>query len=369
MTRRLVILAAVFLLLLILVVLFLRSRSRVYREAVIDWTAETEAGALSDYLLFDGQLLRASPGGLALFDSRGRQVWNAGFSMENPRVALQGTYGAAADLLGKTAVIFGKKGVTGTVSTIYPIQNLTVSSHGVLALVLDQGSSTRIQFYDREGKELDISVSLNMAVSGYPLSLALSPEGTSLVVAAVSSTSGALKTQLVFYNFSAGKGVSNRMVGYFEYVGTVFPQLAFLSGSRVAAVGDDRVVFISLENETRPEMLREIELDARLTLLDAGSGLLSLVLPAVGGGQSRIQVYGADGRLRFQKELDDHCCCVRNTADYCLMVTEKGICLWDHQGKERFSGPLTYSAQTVFALDNKTLIQCGGSLICGYTLH
>ncbi|MBP5154130.1 MAG: hypothetical protein ILP12_03860 [Lachnospiraceae bacterium] len=365
--RRLLIIGGILIVLGIAAFLWVRSRRRVYTEAELIRKTDQSAAA-SVYTGFAGGVLRCSPGGLALVGADGHQLWNSGHSMDSPSVTVQEGFGVAADLLGYQAVIFDKNGVTGRITTNEPIHNAAVSSHGVTALVLDSEQSSRIVLFDKTGRQLEITVSLSMSVSGYPLDLALSPEGTGLVVSAVSSTSGALRSQIVFYNFSVGKGESNRLVGYFEYDGVLFPEVAYLSDKRVAAIGEDRIVFFSLNNEADPERLKEVSLSAQIQSVSRGSGHLALVQPASGGSQSQLLVFDAGGSELFKATIPD--VSLRTTAgpEYVLMVTDSGLKLWDYSGRLRFDGKLTYPGQEVFALDSRTLLQFDGAAVVGYRL-
>ena len=73
--------------------------------------------------------------------------------MSNPKMIRGDEYSAVIDLMQDSAVIFGKDGVTGTITTSMPILGYAISDHGVLALELDSTDSDYIQFYDSTGRE------------------------------------------------------------------------------------------------------------------------------------------------------------------------------------------------------------------------
>ena len=170
-----------------------------------------------------------------MLEGSGKELWNLSYVYAKPKAKLQGSYGAIADIGGTGACIFGRDGITGQITTNSPILNLAVSEKGTTVLILEEGTKSIIQFNDRTGKPLDISATLEMAISGFPLDAALSPDGTGLIVSAGAYLSGVLGTQIVFYNFAVGKGEMNRLVGYFTYENVLFPEIRYMGGEAAVA--------------------------------------------------------------------------------------------------------------------------------------
>ena len=102
-------------------------------------------------------------------------------------------------------------------------------------------------------------------------------DGSGLVAAAGAYLSGELATQIVFYNFSTGRGETNRMVGYFTYKDVLFPEICYMSSQTVAAAGDDRLVFFDLSTETKPQVKEEHIFDTQITAVDMSTAAVSVV--------------------------------------------------------------------------------------------
>ena len=234
---------------------------RNYRTADLISDSEQSGGSAVSYLHLGGRILRFSQNGAAMLEGSGKELWNLSYQYAKPKAKLQGNYGAIADIGGTGACIFGRDGISGQIMTNSPILNLAVSEKGTTVLVLEEGMTSRIQFYDRNGKALDISATLEMAISGFPLDVALSPDGTGLIVSTGAYLSGALGTQMVFYNFAVGKGEMNRLVGYFTYDNVLFPEVRYMGGAAAVAVGDDRLVFFDLSTENKPKVGEEVRFD------------------------------------------------------------------------------------------------------------
>ena len=127
---------------------FISSRIH-YETAEIVREKEAAGESVSEFMDFGMGILQYGKDGMSYLDRSGNLLWNYGYSMRNPSVAVNGEYGAIADLKSQTAFIFNEEGVQGTVQTNLSILNLTVSAHGVLALVLDDTDASYIYFYDK----------------------------------------------------------------------------------------------------------------------------------------------------------------------------------------------------------------------------
>ena len=282
---------------------------RNWREADLMEDSAQSGGSDVEYLHLDGKILRFSQNGAALLSDRGKELWNLSYSYAKPKARLQGSFGMVADIGGTGACIFGRDGITGTISANSPILNLAISGKGTAVLVLEEGTASRLQFYDKTGRQLDISATLEMAISGFPVDIALSPDGTGLAVSAGAYLEGRLATQIVFYNFAVGKGETNRLVGYFTYNDVLFPEIRYMGGDAVLAVGDDRLVFFDMSTENKPKVAQEVVFDTQIAAVDTGDAHVSVVRSRETGSGTGIslevfdktgkQLYKASGMRSF----------------------------------------------------------------------
>ena len=358
-------------LLLIIAVIFLAVRflsRRSFKTAELIDDVEQSGGSGVSYEHFGTRILRYSQNGAALLTKEGKELWNLGYTYAAPRAKLQGSYGMIADIGGTGACLFGSDGITGSIITNMPILGMAVSGKGTAVLALEDGSRSLLQFYDMTGKALDISVSLEMAISGFPMDIALSPDGSGLVVSAGAYLSGGLATQLVFYNFAVGKGEANRLVGYFTYEDVLFPEICYMGASSVIAVGDDRLVFFDMSTENRPVVAQEQLFDTELTAVDVGSSYTSVARSRENGSGLVLEVYAKSGEKAFEADLGEMPLYLEESENYVLMTTASGIKIWDYSGRLRFEGTLAQEAQTVFAMGKRDLIQPSGGHLYRYRL-
>lgn len=368
--KRLIRLIAVLILAAAALVLLIRLVSRRnFRSADLISDSEQSGGSAVSYLHLGGRILRYSQNGAAMLEGSGKELWNLSYVYAKPKAKLQGSYGAIADIGGTGACIFGRDGITGQITTNSPILNLAVSEKGTTVLILEEGTKSIIQFYDRTGKPLDISATLEMAISGFPLDAALSPDGTGLIVSAGAYLSGVLGTQIVFYNFAVGKGEMNRLVGYFTYENVLFPEIRYMGGEAAVAVGDDRLVFFDLSTENKPKVGQEVKFETEISAADAGEAHAAVVRSADSGTGLVLEVFDRTGRKCFAVDLTEYPRYLEEGRNYVLMTSASGVRLWDYKGRLRFTGLAEQDPQTVFAVDRNTLIQPSGGHLFRWRLR
>lgn len=88
---------------------------------------------------------------------------------------------------------------------------------GVTAAVVEDSSACYIFYFKKDGEELGINIKMLLSGDGYPVDIALSPDGKQIVMSVMYMKNGTLKNKVVFYDFSEiGKNVNNRFIGGFE---------------------------------------------------------------------------------------------------------------------------------------------------------
>ncbi len=332
---------------------FFSSRAH-YETAQVVWEKEAAGESASQYADLGAGVLQYGTDGMSYLDASGETVWNYGYSMRNPSVAINGEYGAVADLRSQDAYIFSLEGVQGTVRTNLPILNLTVSAHGVLALVLDETDANYIDFYDRTGIKLDISIRTALAGEGYPLDLSLSPTGTGLAVSIVYMDQGSLQSRVAFYNFDVGKNEADRVVGYFRYGETLFPEVRYLTDQLVCAFGDSQAVLYSLENPAQPQLVAEIPCAGEVQSVLAREDAIGIVTEE--NGSLRLRVYNTAGKETMSAEIPFRYTYGEFSGDYLVFYNEAECLVLDAHGKEKFRGALEGTIRKICVRSRRTLL-------------
>ena len=344
---------------------FILHKRNGFTYAGIEKSYTMAASGQAGVAVFNNGLLRYSADGASFLNSEGRELWNVNYSMNAPRFIGHGGYALLADMYGNTAVILDKSGECGRFTTAEPIINAAISSTGVTAVALERDLNSLICFYNELGIRLDIEISQEMAVSGYPMAMALSPDGSGLVMSMVSSQSGNLNSQLVFYNFTVGRSEANRLVGFFNHEGHLLTQIDYMSSKRVAAVSEDGLEIYSLEQENKPELKETISFPGEIVSYAAANRHEAFLCPEAGTGDLILSVYDDNGKECFSKKLSSGARGLTLGSDLVMLQTDGVVDLWDYSGRSYFSGTLPQPGTALYLMGKK-LLQLDGNRIHQY---
>ena len=169
------------------------------------------------YAYFGENMIRYTKDGASYIDGAGKTVWTQSFEMKTPVINVNGDYAVIADQQGNQLYICSTAGCTGVAKTQLPITKAAVSSRGITAAVVEDSSACYIFYFKKDGEELGINIKMLLSGDGYPVDIALSPDGKQIVMSVMYMKNGTLKNKVVFYDFSEiGKNVNNRFIGGFE---------------------------------------------------------------------------------------------------------------------------------------------------------
>ena len=323
------------------------------------------ASANAVFVPFEDGFIRCSADGISFLSAEGRENWNESIRMNDPRVTIHEGFGAVYDPGGKTVLIFQKKGVSGRYETAYPLICLALSAGGVTAAAMENGTASLIQLYESTGRRLDIEINLELTISGFPMAMALSPDGNGLAVSLANANMGHLSSQLVFYNFSIGKNESNRLIGFRQYDGMLLPQVTYLGSKRVIAATDKGAEVISLEQINKPAPLESITQEGTVSAFAAGDNHLAILCLEQKSGQQMLYVYDASGRPCFNDTVNGNCLRLVLGEGHVLALTDQGTILWKYNGTVRFRGEVPGGGQALFYKKGK-LIRFDGTEIRHY---
>lgn len=231
-------------------------QNKEYMGYEIKWEKDSAENSFSAYVAYGSNVLKYSRDGASYLNSAGDTVWSEAYEMRSPVAAVRGNYAAIADREGRRIYIFDQNGCQGKVETTLPVTAVAVAGQGMVAVLLEEDDVCYINFFDKTGARLDIEKKMWMGGEGYPLSFALSPGGTQLMLSGVYVDAGSMQNKIAFFNFSeVGELLNEKPAGAFELKDTVAPQVAFLSDTRACAFLDNGVSFYSMKELSPKEPL------------------------------------------------------------------------------------------------------------------
>ena len=193
------------------------------------------------YMPYEGALLKYSRDGASAIDKKGKVLWNGSYEMKSPMIDVCGKNVVIADNGGKEVYVYNGSDSGTVLNMDYPVSMVRIASQGVIAVVLDDSDSNIIRLYNPydSSNSLLVEVPTNISTDGYPVDIALSPDGKSLVTSYVYMNGSTTESNICFYNFSEVGQDKNRVVGGCNFVDSFANKLEFV---------DDDTLCIFLNN-------------------------------------------------------------------------------------------------------------------------
>lgn len=313
-------------------------RNRKFDSYEITEIEEGNTGTFQ-YSALGGYILRYGPDGARLTDEEGAVLWTISYSMRAPSLANCGSTAAIYDKNGTAIVVCDEKGQIGAFAAEMPILKAEVAEQGVTAAILEDGTDTWIQYYDQQGSAI-ASFKTAMDSTGYPLDIGLSRDGILMAVSFLKYEDGVPGTELNFYNFgSAGQIQVDNQVSSFSYENILSPEVTYLDKDTCVAFREDG--FTVFGGGQIPEEKGSANVEQKIVSAFCDSSYIGLILENDSGSAPfLLELYGKDGSLLFQQEMDYDYQSVEIEAGQILLYNRTGFCVYSTDGVEKFRGEL-----------------------------
>lgn len=317
--------------------------NRQYSSYKVEKSVYVKAGDSMFYLSCQEGILRYDRDGVTAVDQKGNSVWGGSYDMANPRADTCGESAVVADIGGKSLYINKGTG-TGTELVVdYPIVQACVSRQGVIAVLMEEASSNTIALYnpfDKSGKLL-AEIPTNVE-DGYPVSLDLSPDGSSVVVSYLGVTSGLAQSRVTFYNFTEVGKNANCLVGAHNYEETLISEVRFMDDSTVCLFGEKG--FYLWENMRQPEEAGQKEFSDEIQSAFINEEYVGVILKN-DDNNAHMKVYDMHAREKMSVSVSDTYSQVQirddeillNSNEHCMIYRINGVKKFDKKMKNKIS--------------------------------
>lgn len=304
-------------------------------------TLENEDTQSSEYVQFREDLLKYGNESVSLLSQSGDTLWNQTYDMSDPAASIQGDAAAIYDKRGTSMYVLKADGPVGPVATDFPIVKAEVTLSGAVAAILEDGEKTWVNYYASDGS-LIVENQTRMENNGYPLDLAVSPNGEIIAVSYLLVESGEISSQVVFYNFGqTGQGQVDNVVAEFTYEDTVVPDLVYFSDSTCVAFRDDG--FSVFQGEDTPEERQNTEISTQMISLFYNEEYFGIVTE--GKEESYcMTLYDPAGRERCSQEFDMEYQSISISGERIVLCDSAQIEMYDLGGKLKFQGDILEGA-------------------------
>ncbi len=300
----------------------------------------------SAYEQFADGVLKYSRDGISYLNQHGEEMWNQPYQMKNPVVDVNGSSAAVADKGGNAVLVFNEEGVRGETQTNLPIERVRVSEQGIVSVILTDENEARVLCYDAAGNLL-VENKTSMNGTGYPLDVALSPDGETMQVLYLYTEAGAVKSRVIYYNFGeSGEEKTDHLVAQMEYEDTVMASGFFMDEKISVAVGDNRLTIYRGGNV--PEETENIEIKKQIKSVFHNEKYIGMVLKNEGKEGYELRLYNTRGQVAMSENFTGDYSHVKLCGSQVIMYDGKNCSIFTRGGIHKFDGEMNSNILEIF---------------------
>lgn len=342
--KKTALIAAVVVALAVGVYLLINLQTYTSARALDTYTVSGASG--SAYEQFADGVLKYSRDGISYLNLHGEEMWNQPYQMKNPVVDVNGSSAAVADKGGNAVLVFNEEGVRGETQTNLPIERVRVSEQGIVSVILTDENEARVLCYDAAGNLL-VENKTSMNGTGYPLDVALSPDGETMQVLYLYTEAGAVKSRVIYYNFGeSGEEKTDHLVAQMEYEDTVMASGFFMDEKISVAVGDNRLTIYRGGNV--PEETENIEIKKQIKSVFHNEKYIGMVLKNEGKEGYELRLYNTRGQVAMSENFTGDYSHVKLCGSQVIMYDGKNCSIFTRGGIRKFDGEMNSNILEIF---------------------
>lgn len=306
------------------------------------------------YLKYGDGLLKYSKDGASAIKTDGSILWNGSYNMDNPKADIAGDYVAIADVGGKTVSVFNGSNSGTQITVLNPITQICVANQGVVAVAMSEEDSDVIQIYDTaQNNKLLLEIPTNVATSGFPIDIDLSPDGKKMVTSYMMVKDGAISCMVNFYNFGdVGKNNVNRIVGARDFGSNIVAKVEFVSNNKVCICTEKQFSVYSMKEI--PEDVYSKKFSSTIKSIAFSDQYVAVVLEkAEGKSKNRVAAYRMNGKKVLGAAIDYSYKKFEISGKELLFYSDTHCNILRMNGKEKFDGD--FKKNILFFMSGKTL--------------
>lgn len=324
--------------------------NRTYSGYSIVSTVERKDTLTTKYAMFGENILKYSRDGISYTDGKNSLLFSITYTMQDPLIALSEKAGAVADKNGSQIYTFDQTQQKGEIKTLLPIKHLAVSNQGVVAVLMEESRSSRLEVYSADGKLLGEGV-FDPKVSGYPMGLSISSDGKKIAISFAQISGSKFSSCVAVYNFdSVGENYVDQLVFAQNYTDYLIPEVHYFNSSLLAAVGDGILAFY--EGSQIPELVKEIPVEKEIRSVFYGENSVGLVFDTKQG--SLLNIYDTKGNLISEISFDLDYKNIRIEENAVLVYNDTEMGLYSYSGKECFRQTFENSLIDIFPTKSRS---------------
>lgn len=266
---------------------------------------DTEDNSDVYYEEFKKGYINYSGSGIEYQSSFGEAVWNESITLHNPIFAKSEDYVLIADMGSSKFYIFNEMGKVNAISLKKPILQACISDQGICEVIIKGDETNQVQVYNKSG-DLIVDAQTSIGEMGYPLTAAISPDGTKLAISCYSLKALDTQTTIAVYDLSKNKIQDNSaLVDQVVLKKQMVPKLQFLDDEHLVACADQGIFFYNIGKKLK--VGKEINLESKIQSVFVTEGRLGVILDntdAMNNTKYKICIYDETGSAKMKRSLN-----------------------------------------------------------------
>ncbi len=343
-------LAVVGLILLMILGIRYYFNNRTFTGYSITSTTQRTDTLTTKYAQFGDKILKYSRDGVSYTDENNSLIFSITYTMQDPILALSEKCGAVADKNGNQIYIFNQEQQQGQIKTLLPIKHLSISNQGVVAVLMEESKSSKLEIYSAEGKLIGDGI-FDLEDAGYPMNLSISSDGTKIAMSFAQVVGSKFNSCVAVYNFdNVGENYVDHLVFAKNYADYMIPEIHYFDASTLTAVGDGILAFY--QGNQIPELLKEVTFEEEIKSVFYGKDTVGLVFAAAEGNV--LKIFDTKGNLiseaAFEMEYEN----IRIEDNRILIFNDLEMGLYSYNGKECFRHTFDTSMVDIFMTKSRS---------------
>lgn len=157
---------------------------------------------------------------------------------------------------------------------------------------------------------------------GYPVSIDLSPDGTGVICASICVTSGAVKSQVAFYDFTDVGKNTNCLVGAQEYKDRIVAEVKYLDEDHAALFSEKG--FSLWKNMKKPKQVFKKDWNREILSAFYDDRYIGVIAAGSKKGSGRMYLFNTSGGKVFERQVTTDFTNVTMADEEIYMVTTEG---------------------------------------------
>ena len=317
------------------IIIFLAVKFWHFNHYKIETSDAKENTLVYSYYPVEDDVLKCASDSAILTNSRNETLWTITYEMAEPGVDVCNETIVIYEKNGTAINICNKSGKVSTFNSAMPIVKARVAEQGTVAVLMDDGTSSQIDYYDKDGSLIS-TIKTTTAKEGYPMDIALSDNGLMLAVTFIRYDQGNPVSDVCFYSFgAAGQAAQDNVVASYSYSGTIIPEVEFMGNSNCVAFGTDKLIAYDGSKTFKEKNVILLDDEVRSVFVD--KNFFGIVMPGNDNSGIEIAVYNKNGteRSRITAEYSYTSITARN--GMIIMNNRNSLCVYASDGVCKFN--------------------------------